>query len=256
MSDVRLILGDCLQVLPMLESGSVDAVVTDPPYGKQFHDGGISGRASDKWASPNKAKFQGQSIIGDSKPDTRAIVEIARVLRQGGAAYFCSQWMTESAWMEAAKAAGLKIRNRLVWAKPFHGAGDLITIYGPQHETIIYTSKGRHELRGRRDGDVWLEPIGANGCFRKDQQHPNQKPLALMTWLIEKSSNPGETILDPFMGSGTTGVACVQTGRNFIGIEICEEYYEIACRRIEAAQNACPLFDPPQEVCRQSLLFP
>ena len=70
----------------------------------------------------------------------------------------------------------------------------------------------------------------------KERSHPNQKPLGLMKWCVEKITKPGDTILDPFMGSGTTGVACVQTGRNFIGMEIEPKYYEIAEKRIAEAQ--------------------
>ena len=66
--------------------------------------------------------------------------------------------------------------------------------------------------------------------------HPTQKPVGLMTWIIEKYTEEGQTICDPFMGSGTTGVACIQTGRNFIGIEKDEKYFEIAKKRIEGAQ--------------------
>ena len=75
--------------------------------------------------------------------------------------------------------------------------------------------------------------------------HPTQKPVALMQWCLEQVTQPGATILDPFMGSGTTGVACVKTGRNFIGIEIDESYFNIAQQRIEDAQRQMPLFTMP-----------
>ena len=236
MSDVRLLCGDCLEILPTLEASSVDAVVTDPPYGKSFHDGGIGGIPSRKWAKPTPPRFAGRRIKGDAKPDIRAIGETAKLLVGGGACYLFTQWMVESAWVEALRASGLTVRNHLVWVKPFHGAGDLRTTFGPQHEIVLYAANGRHELRGRRDGDVWLETVGSDGCFRKGREHPTQKPVDLCRWLIEKSTDPGDTVLDPFMGSGTTGVACVQTGRNFIGIEVCEEYFKIAERRIAEAQ--------------------
>jgi len=77
-------------------------------------------------------------------------------------------------------------------------------------------------------------------AITRERNHPNKKPVSLMRWCIELATNPGDTILDPFMGSGTTGVACVQTGRNFIGIELDEDYFKIAEKRIAEAQP--PLF--------------
>jgi len=150
--------------------------------------------------------------------------------------------MTESAWIQAISDAGLKVRNRLIWSKAFQGAGDLETTYGPQHESIIFAAKGRHVLAGPRDGDVWGEPIGANGCFRKGYVHPNQKPVRLISYLLRKSAVEGDTVLDPYMGSGTTGVACVRAGLNFIGCEIDPAYFAVAQKRLAAEQAKMSLF--------------
>ncbi len=237
---ITLYHGDCLEILPTL--AGVDVVVTDPPYGKKFHDGGISGRSSERWAMPSPAKFRGVSIRNDSRPDVSALPFIATAIKLGGACYLCSQWMTESAWIDGLRANGLTVRNRLIWAKPFHGAGDLKTTFGPQHESILFATKGRHELRGRRDGDIWTEPVGSNGCFRKGNEHPNQKPVALMAWLLGKSTAAGGCVLDPYMGSGSTGVACIRTGRKFVGIELDERYCEIAAKRIETELARTALF--------------
>ena len=105
--------------------------------------------------------------------------------------------------------------------------------YIPNHEFIIYATKGRHILRGKRSADVM--------DVRKDAPskyvHPTQKPVELMAGLIEKSTDPRGIVLDLFMGSGSTGVACANTERRFIGIEIDPGYYEIAQKRIEEAYN-------------------
>ncbi|MBC8424391.1 site-specific DNA-methyltransferase [bacterium] len=216
---VRLCLGDCREILPALPA--VDLVLTDPPYGKGYHEGDSG------WGSP----WTGQTIRNDAAPDTGAVGAVFALLRPGGACYVFSQWMVEAAWIAALQDAGASVRNRLVWAKPFHTAGDLRTTYGPQHESIIYASNGRHELRGRRDGDVWLEPR-SGGCCRSGKQHPTEKPIPLLSWLIGKSSDPGAMVLDPFAGSGTTLRAAKDLGRKAIGIEIEERYAEIAAKRM------------------------
>ena len=179
---IKLYQGDCLDVLATLDAGSVDAIVTDPPYGKGFHDGGLGGIANDKKPFPIFAPFEGRTIHGDAEPDTRVLAELHRVLRPGSALYLFSQWMVEAAWIEAIRDAGFSVRNRLVWVKPFHAAGDLKTTFGPKHESILFAAKGRHELRGKRESDVWIEPIGSTGCFRRGKLHPTEKPASSPCW--------------------------------------------------------------------------
>ena len=124
-------------------------------------------------------------------------------------------------------------KNILVWIKNNHTAGDLTGAYGKKTEFIIYASKGRHELNGNRDVDtLFYDRVVGN-----NQVHQNQKPIDLLEFLINKSSNFGETVLDCFMGSGSTGVACLQTNRNFIGIELDEKYYNIAKKRCSEYQS-------------------
>ena len=100
-----------------------------------------------------------------------------------------------------------------------------------QHELIAWGECENAERVPTGDGDI----IACRGVLQKDRKHPAEKPSKLIKRLIEKHEH--DTILDPFMGSGTTGVACHQTGRNFIGIEIDENYYNIACKRIAKAQQ-------------------
>ena len=124
-------------------------------------------------------------------------------------------------------------KNILIWIKNNHTAGDLTGAYGKKTEFIIYASKGRHKLNGNRDVDtLYYDRIVGN-----KQVHQNQKPIDLLEFLISKSSNFGETVLDCFMGSGSTGVACLQTNRNFIGIELDEKYYNIAKKRCSEYQT-------------------
>ncbi len=125
--------------------------------------------------------------------------------------------------------AGFNLKNIIIWDKQRNGMGDLSTTFGYSYEFIIFASKGQPKIRGKRISDVWqfarVKP--------KEQLHQNQKPIALLKQAIEKSSDEGATVFDGFMGSGSTGVACVETNRSFIGIELAECHFEMAKQRIE-----------------------
>ena len=110
--------------------------------------------------------------------------------------------------------------------------GDLPTTFGYSYEFIIFASKGQPKIRGKRISDVWK----FSRVKPKEQTHQNQKPIDLLKQAIEKSSDEGSVVFDGFMGSGSTGVACVNTNRNFIGIELDNGYFESARKRIEEAQ--------------------
>ena len=107
------------------------------------------------------------------------------------------------------------------------------TTFGYSYEFIIFASKGQPKIRGKRISDVWqfarVKP--------KEQEHQNQKPVDLLIQAIEKSSDGGAVVFDGFMGSGSCGVACINTNRNFIGIELDKGYFDIAEKRINEAQN-------------------
>lgn len=201
MSEVTLYCGDCLEILPTLAAGSVDAVITDPPYGiADVWKGGAScGWGVASLATPKRNEW-------DKKPDSIVFDEILRVSKTSviwGGNYF-----------------DLPIsRGWLIWNKPERG-------FTLSEAELAWTSLDM--------------PMRVYDCRRSDPDrvHPTQKPLSLMKWCIETAKIPeGATILDPFMGSGTTGVACVQTNRNFIGIEIDPTYYDIAEKRIKQAQQ-------------------
>ncbi len=220
--DCALYLGDCLKVMRALEP--IDALVTDPPYGIGESSKNFASRG--KLASPDKYERSNW----DSKP---AYVEIgqARQLAQwhviwGGNYYALPP---SSCWF--------------VWDK-----------LGPANDfadcELAWTNLNKAVRRFRY---LW------NGCMRRERDiervHPTQKPIGLMQWCIEHLPPDTETIFDPFMGSGTTGVACVKLGRKFIGIEIDPGYFEIACKRIEEAQRQPDLFiEPALRPKQESLL--
>jgi DNA modification methylase len=212
--DATLYLGDCRDVLPTM--AGVDAVVTDPPYGTTYQS--------------NYRVGQGvQPITNDGTRISLRLYRSIAGLLTGIPTLWFTRW---DAWPDVweALAERNQVKGMLIWDKGHNGMGDL-SHWGNSHELIA--SAGPVECRGGRDGSILdFKPVPPN-----DRSHPTEKPLGLLEYLIGKVSDAGQTICDPFMGSGTTGVACARLGRRFIGIEIEPRYFEIACRRIEAAQH-------------------
>lgn len=216
MNSVQLFCGDCLEILPTLEG--VDAVITDPPYGmgwntdfRRFSGGPTAHRRS----YHNKRNYEG-GVIGDDEPfDPSPFLDYPRVVLWGYNHF----------------AARLPVGTTLVWIKRFDQAfGSFLS------DAELAWMKGGHGVYCKRDTSLNAET--------NNRLHPTQKPVSLMQWVLDMAKVPkGATVLDPFMGSGTTGVACVKTGRNFIGIEIDKGYFEIAQRRIAEAQAQLPLLE-------------
>lgn len=219
---IELYMGDCLDLMRGMADNSVDAVITDPPYGIDYQ----SARRTDKEA--RRAK-----IAGDMQPFVWFLHDAYRALKDGGALLCFCRWDTQEAFRLAIGWAGFKIRQHVIWDRQWHGMGDVQTLFAPQHDIIWQASKGRCELRGNRPKSVIRsQRIAANSLL-----HPNEKPVDLMEQLITPVTDGDGIVLDPFMGSGTTGVACVNTGRNFIGIERDAQYFAISEKRITEAQD-------------------
>lgn len=220
MSEVKLILGDCLEVMKSIPDKSVDAVITDPPYGIDYQ----SARRTDKaqW----KPKIQ-----NDTTPFLGWAKEVGRISKSS--IYVFYRWDKQEEFYNEIISAGFSIKSQIIWDKVIHGMGDLCGEYAPQHENILFATKNGFKFNGKRPRTI----IKQSRVLPENLCHPNEKPVALICKLIEDSTDEGDTILDFTMGSGTTGVACVQTGRNFIGIEIDPTYYAIAEKRIKDAQQ-------------------
>ena len=214
MTEINLLHGDCFELLQGIPDESVDMVLTDPPYGMSFQSG------------HRKTKYE--KIKGDSNLDwlDDFVNEIYRVSKPNTAHYvFCSFHHIDK--FKQAIEKKFKVKNILTWVKNNTSMGDLKGDFAPKTEFIIFFHKGRKLIKGKRDPNV-LE-------FKKtrNELHPTQKPVDMIEYLIEKFSDKGDLILDPFMGSGSTGVACINTNRNFIGMELDENYFNIAEERIE-----------------------
>jgi DNA modification methylase len=232
---VRLYLGDCLEVLPTLEAGSVDAVVTDPPW-MDYETGRYD---ASEW----------HAAISLVDPE-RYAGELYRISKENTASLLWCRWDCFDRHAMAMAEAGFMLKNCVVWAKPNHTAGDLDGNLGNMHEMAVFACRGRWLRHGGREVNLWQEPHLFSRDFR---HHPTQKPDGLMVRSVNAVADVGDWVLDPFMGSGTTGVACVRTGRKFIGVEKEEKYFDIAVRRIEAELGRMPLFQEPPKI-QQSLM--
>lgn len=217
---VKLMQGDCLDRMKEIEAGSVDMVLTDPPYGMDFQ--------SNRRTVMNKF----DKIKNDKELSwlDAFVDECHRVMSENSAIYIFCSWHKLDQFKVSIERR-FKLKNMIVWVKNNHGSGDLKGGYAPKHEIIFYASKGRVLNRGKRMPDV----IYADKIASKNLVHPTEKNISMLEVFVNQHSDQGRTILDPFMGSGTTGLACVNTGRNFIGIELDDNYYSIAKNRIQEA---------------------
>lgn len=161
--------------------------------------------------------------------------ELFRVTADNTAHYvFCSFHNVDK--FKQALEKKFKIKNMLVWEKNNTSMGDLKADFAPKYEMIIFIQKGRRLINGKRDPNILKFSRTGN------KLHSTQKPVDLLQYLLEKFSDKGDTVLDPFMGSGSTGVACVNTNRKFIGIELDKTYFELAKNRIENHKPQMELF--------------
>lgn len=214
--------GDCLKVLKELESGSVDAVITDPPYGIGYQ----SARRTDKEARLKK-------IANDETPFIWWIYDAARVLKNTGSMTCFCRWDVQDSFVSAIKIAGLEVKSQIVWDKGIHGLGDLKAAFAPQHEIAIFAVKPEFEFRNGRPKTV----LYSQRVDPEKLTHPNEKPVSLMAQIIRATTIEGDTVLDPFMGSGSTGLACKLNNRRFIGCELDSEHFSKAQEKIEQSMS-------------------
>lgn len=207
-----------MEGIKSIKDSSIDMVVTDPPYGIKY----IGKR--------RKASKQFEMLANDDN-DFRFSVypELARVLKNNAVCIVFASWKNIAFdFLELKKY--FDIKNVIVWWKPGGGMGDLKHTLATDYEFAIVCHKGKAPIRGKRNGSVWkyakVPPI--------KMVHPTQKPVELLEELICKWSDEGNIVLDPFVGSGTTLVAALNTNRHFIGYEIDAQYYTTACERVKS----------------------
>jgi DNA modification methylase len=241
MSNINLMLGDCLGRMKEIESGSVDMILTDPPYGT----------TACKWDSIIDLPLMWEQLKRIIKPNGAIVMTASQPFTTTLIA--SNMKMFKYCWVwEKSKATGhLNAKKR-----PMVKHEDIVVFYSKQTK---YNPQGLIKKQNPTvsKGNRGLKGLGSSGeCYGKATKdaiqthtnyplsitkhpvdmkaefHPTQKPVALMEYLIKTYTNEGETVLDFTMGSGTTGVACVNTGRDFIGIEMDEGYFDIAKKRI------------------------
>ena len=209
----KVVCADCLIAMKDIPDKSVDLVCIDPPYGMDFQS--------------NYRKEKYNKITNDSSLNwiDDCVSELHRVLKENTHAYiFCSFHNVDIFKQSLEKV--FKVKNILIWEKNNTSMGDLFGDYAPKYEMIIYVHKGRKLLNGGRDANILKFSRTGN------KLHPTEKPLDLISYLIGKSSNENDTVMDCFAGSFTTAIACKNLKRNWICIEKEEEYCKIGIERI------------------------
>jgi site-specific DNA-methyltransferase (adenine-specific) len=232
--DATLYLGDSLDVLSGLSG--IDAIITDPPYssGGQFR-GDRSQKTAAKYVQTDSVFTNRDEFSGDNR-DQRAFLawstmwfgKLHQISNPGAILLAFTDWRQLPTMTDAVQCGGWVWRNIVTWWKP--GIRMQRGRFSSSAEYIVYASRGVPNEGERSPQNVLsIAPVGG-----KDKQHIAEKPAALFEELVGVTQ-PGALVIDPFMGSGTTGVACARLGRRFIGIEIDERHFETACERIEEA---------------------
>lgn len=203
----QILHGDCIDMMHQMPANSVDFILTDPPYLVNYRDRNgrsIQNDADDAWLKP-------------------AMAEAYRVLKQNRVAVMFYGWTKVDAFFEAWRSAGFQPVGHIVFRKSYSSKSRFLRY---QHEQAFLLAKGRPPLPKQPLGDVMDMPYSGN------KLHPTQKPIAALVPLIRSFTLPGESVLDPFAGSGSTCAAALLTGRKYIGIEMDEKYYTEASDRL------------------------
>lgn len=228
--NATLYLGDCMDILPTLDK--VDAVITDPPYSETTHAN----------AKSNRGKGHGNKAIDFTSLTADQLQEILKICGSK-----CHRWLVSTmewrhiATFDQEPPEGWELVRFGVWVKsnpmpqisadrPAQGWEGIAYMHSTRGEKKRWNGGGQH--------GNYIGPVITDGA------HPTGKPVPLFSGFVEKFTDRMETVLDPFMGSGTTGVAAIQLGRKFIGIEREPKYFDIACKRIEQAVAQGQLFEP------------
>jgi site-specific DNA-methyltransferase (adenine-specific) len=256
--------GDCLQVLSELPVASVDLIFADPPY--NLSNNGITCQ-NGRMVSVNKGEWdKSKGPENDHTFNLEWLSACRRVLKPDGAIWVTGTRHVIFSVGYAMQQLGYRLLNEIAWYKPNAAPNLACRMFTHSHETLVWgarSEKSKHTFNysvmkqqngGKQMRSVWTDleadetqSIWVINTPPKDEKkfgkHPTQKPLKLLRRIIEASSNPGDLVLDPFAGSSTSGVAALELGRRFIGIEMEDEYLELSRKRLIAAS---PRFEAPE----------
>lgn len=239
---VNLFHGDCLQLLPQFPRNSIDTIFADPPY--FLSNGGITCHAG-RMVSVNKGKWDvSQGTEENHKFNLAWLSECQQVLTKNGVIWVSGTAHVIFSIGFAMQQLGFKILNDIIWFKPNAAPNLSCRYFTHSTETIIWAAKNqksKHNFNyklmkqlgnGKQMRNLW-EITPPQPREKIHGKHPTQKPLKLLERILLASTNEGDVVLDPFNGSGSTGVAALRLGRKYIGVEISQEYLDLTIRRLE-----------------------
>lgn len=222
----NLICGDCITELKKLPDKSIDLIVTDPPY--PITKKGCAGNTGGMMAT--KATMQGKIFEHNSIDCSEYAPEFFRLLKDGSHCYVMSNHVNLINMLNTFTGVGFHFIKSLIWNK---GNKLMGRFYMSQYEYILFFRKGKGvQINHCGTSDILSIPNKKSKDASGKNLHDTEKPIELMEILIDNSSREGQIILDPFMGIGSTGMACKNLNRNFIGIEIDNTYFDIAQQRL------------------------
>ena len=200
---------DWNDAVKQIPDNSIDLLVTDPPFGMKFQS--------------HRRKILHKSIQNDDNLDWLVgwVKQLKRIMKPEAHLYIFCSWHNVDVFKKEIGAL-FNVKNILIWEKNNHGSGDLLGDYAPKYEMILFISNGEKKLNGGRDANI------LRTARTQNENHPTEKPVNLLEYLIEKSSEKGQIVLDTFAGSFSTAQACKKVGRNFICFEIDDGYCKTA----------------------------
>ena len=242
----QLVLGDSFRILTKMQPESVDMIFADPPY--FLSNNGVTCQ-NGKMVSVNKGAWdslseQGTSVADKHKFNRKWIKLCKRILKPNGTIWISGTLHNIYSIGMALEQEGYKLINNITWQKTNPPPNLACRCFTHSTETILWAKKNEKKCRhffkelnqGKQMKDVWTGAL-TKPSEKTEGKHPTQKPEYLLERIVLASTQEGQCILDPFCGSGTTGVAAVRLQRVFIGIDICEDYLEIAKRRLDKVQR-------------------
>ena len=222
---MKLYNDDCLNVLKEIDDNSIDLVVTDPPY--EVITGGRNGGVKGK---PSGILTENKQLMKSIPKADLWLSECFRVMKDGTHIYIMTNTLNLTNYLNIINSVGFKLHNLLVWNKNNTTPNRW---YMKNCEYVIFARKGF----AKSINNPSSQTVHNFNNIIGNKQHPTEKPVDLMKLYVENSSQVGDMVLDPFMGSGSTGVACKELGRNFIGVELDKQYFDIAESRINNVET-------------------